>query len=111
MTAKHPFGAGESRLFKAIRRALGMLRQAQHAPGRPGTGDPCPCGIPPGPPPPLDCQQPDAPPDLPLTHGLRLAGIEGRLARLETQMTNQNRLLLIGVIALIGEFAKQLLKP
>ena len=56
-----------------------------------------------------DCQKPDAPPDLPTTHGLALANIEGRLARLEAQMTNQNRLLLIGILAILGELAKQLM--
>jgi len=59
----------------------------------------------------LDCQRPDAPADLPITHGLQLAAIEGRLAKLESQMTNQNRLLLIGILALIGDLAKQILKP
>jgi hypothetical protein len=58
-----------------------------------------------------DCQQPDAPADLPTTHGLQLASIEGRLTKLEAAVTNQNRLLLIGVIAILGEFAKQLLHP
>ena len=56
-----------------------------------------------------DCQKPDAPPDLPTTHGLALASIEGRLAKLEAQMSSQNRLLLIGVLAILGELAKQLL--
>ena len=36
-----------------------------------------------------------------------LASIEARLARLERQVSNQNRLLLIGIIALVGELAKQ----
>jgi hypothetical protein len=58
-----------------------------------------------------DCQKPDASPDLPITHGLQLAGIEARLAALEAKMTNQNRLLLIGVLALVGELAKQVLSP
>jgi hypothetical protein len=58
-----------------------------------------------------DCQKPEAPPDLPTTHGLQLASIEGRLIKLESQVNNQNRLLLVGLIAIFGEFAKQLLKP
>lgn len=58
-----------------------------------------------------DCQQPNAPHDLPTTHGLMLVSIEARLAKLENQMTSQNRLLLIGVIAVIGDIAKTWLKP
>jgi len=58
-----------------------------------------------------DCQKPDAPHDLPTTHALMLVSIEGRLAKLEAQMTNQNRLLLIGIIAVIGDIAKAWLKP
>ncbi len=59
----------------------------------------------------LDCQRPDAPPDLPTTHGLLLSTIEARLAKLESQVTNQNRLLLIGILALVGDLLKQILKP
>ena len=58
-----------------------------------------------------DCQQPDAAPDLPISHGLRLVSIESRLTTIERSVSNQNRLLLIGILALIGELAKSVLKP
>ncbi len=58
-----------------------------------------------------DCSRPDAPPDLPTTHGLMLAAIEGRLSKLEQQVTNQNRILLIGIIAVVGDIVRQMLKP
>ncbi len=58
-----------------------------------------------------DCSRPDAPADLPTTHGLMLANIEGRLSKLEQQVSNQNRILLIGVIAVVGDIVRQLLKP
>ena len=56
-----------------------------------------------------DCQQPGAPPDLPITHGLQLTAIEARLVKLESQMTNQNRLLFIGIFALAGDLLKSVL--
>ncbi|HUK86881.1 MAG TPA: hypothetical protein VLT85_04390 [Terriglobales bacterium] len=59
----------------------------------------------------LDCRQPGAPPDLPTTHGLQLASIEARLTKLEQSVSHQNRLLLIGVIALVGELAQKILRP
>jgi hypothetical protein len=59
----------------------------------------------------LDCQKPDAPPDLPLTHGLQLASIEARLGKVEQSINNQNRILLIGILALIGELATKVLNP
>ncbi len=59
---------------------------------------------------PPDCQQPEAPADLPLTHGLQLANIESRLTALEKQVTNQNRLLLIGTLAIIGDLASKVIK-
>lgn len=58
-----------------------------------------------------DCRQPEAPPDIHISHGLRLTGIEARLAALEKQISNQNRLLLIGILAIVGELAKQVLHP
>jgi hypothetical protein len=88
MIAKHPEGGGDHRLSDALHK-FGRRRYA-----------PVP-----------DCQQPDAPADLPITHALQLTSIEARLMKLETQMTNQNRLLLIGILALVGELAKQVLKP
>jgi len=57
-----------------------------------------------------ECQRPDAPADLPTIHGLQLAAIEARLLKLEQQVSNQNRLLLIGVIAVVGDIVRQLLK-
>ena len=58
-----------------------------------------------------DCQKPDAPPDLPISHGLQLTAIEARLVKLESQISNQNRLLLIGTLAIIGELVKPFIKP
>jgi hypothetical protein len=58
-----------------------------------------------------ECQLPEAPADLPTTHAIQLAIIEGRLVRLEGQMTNQNRLLLIALIAVVGDILKHILAP
>jgi len=89
MIAKPPRGPGSQRLADAIQRLRGPGRLAQ---------------IP-------DCQRPEAPADLPTIHGLQLAAIEGRILKLEQQVSNQNRILLIGVIAIVGDIARQLLKP
>ena len=59
-----------------------------------------------------DCSQPDASADLPTTHGLMLASIEGRILKLEQQISNQNRILIIGIVAVVGDLVKQMLiKP
>ncbi len=107
--------SGASRLIHAIRRILRCPAGPGGSQTRPDGPDPARTPAPlarryageGG----LDCQRPDAPADLPITHGLQLAAIEGRLAKLESQMTNQNRLLLVGIIALVGDLAKQLLQP
>jgi hypothetical protein len=84
--AKHPSGGGESRLTRVLEEI--QNRRITRVP---------------------DCQKPDAPPDLPTTHALMLASIEGRLAKVETAIANQNRLLLIGVLAIIGDIVKHYL--
>ena len=87
MIAQPPAESGENKLRQVMHRLRG-----------------CPEETP-------DCQKPDASPDLPLTHGLRLTGIETRLTALERSVSNQNRLLLVGVIAIVGDVLKQVLKP
>ncbi len=109
MIAKQPRGPGSQRLADAI-------RKLKHQPVRgdnPAGGD--------GPAgagrfdrehaaPRWECQRPDAPADLLTIHGLQLAAIEARLLKLEQQVSNQNRILLIGVIAIVGDIVRQLLK-
>jgi len=94
MIAKQPRGPGS---HSAERSASGRLAEAiQKLKRRPA--------------PVLDCQRPDAPADLVTIHGLQLVAIEARLLKLEQQVSNQNRLLLIGVIAVVGDIVRQLLK-
>jgi hypothetical protein len=90
MIAKPPTGTttGQTRLAKALQRFTG--RTTAEAP---------------------DCQKPGAPADLPLIHGLQLAGIEARLTKLEQSVSNQNKLLVISIIAVVGELAKSIVKP
>jgi len=98
MTAQQP---GRRRLAEAIRK-LGQRRHAvAHTECPRGTVPDCRA----------DCSRPDAPADLPTTHGLQLASIEGRLLKLENQVSNQNRILLIGVLAVVGDLLRQMLKP
>ncbi len=108
MIARQPRGPGSRRLAEAIQKLRGAGRPAGASdlaghPRGPGRFDREPRL--------LDCQRPDAPADLPTIHGLQLAAIEGRLLKLEQQVSNQNRILLIGVIALVGDIVRQLLRP
>ena len=96
--------SGVGRLARAVRKFGWRPERTGCADGTYGRDVGAPTDIP-------DCQQPDAPPDLPTTHGLQLASIEARLIKLESQVTNQNRLLLIGILAIVGDLAQKLLKP
>ncbi len=102
MIAKHPSGPGAQRLTDAIDKLRVRGRgRADAAAGRRASLPDCYA----------DCSRPDAPADLPITHGLLLATIEARLTKLEQQVSNQNRILLVGIIAIAGDIVRQMLKP